>query len=110
MYERRVAFTIGVTCQTPRAQLKKIPGTMRAAIEAQEHTRFDRSHFAKYGDFSLNFETVYYVLGPDYNRYMDIQQAINLFVHEQFENEGIEFAYPTQTLLVRRDHPVEATS
>lgn len=103
MFERRVAFTIGVTYQTPRDKLKQIPGMMRAAIEAQEHTRFDRSHFAKYGDFSLNFETVYYVLGPDYNLYMDTQQAINLFIHEQFEKAGIEFAYPTQTLLVRHE-------
>jgi small-conductance mechanosensitive channel len=110
MFERRVAFTIGVTYQTPREQLKQIPAIMRAAIEAQEHTRFDRSHFAKYGDFSLNFETVYYVLGPDYNLYMDIQQAINLYVHEQFEQAGIEFAYPTQTLFVQREEPIGATS
>jgi len=110
MFERRVAFTIGVTYQTPRDKLKQIPAIMRAAVEAQEHTRFDRSHFAQYGDFSLNFETVYYVLGPEYNLYMDIQQAINLFVHEQFEQAGIEFAYPTQTLFVKRQEPLGATS
>lgn len=110
MYERRVVVQIGVTYETPREKLKQIPGILRAAIETQEHTRFDRSHFAKYGDFSLNFETVYYVLGPDYNLYMDIQQAINLYVHEQFEQAAIEFAYPTQTLLLRRDLPVNAPS
>jgi small-conductance mechanosensitive channel len=38
------------------------------------------------------------VLSPDYNRYMDTQQAINLDVLERFQQEGIEFAYPTQTL------------
>jgi small-conductance mechanosensitive channel len=109
MFERRVAFTVGVTYDTPREKIKQIPGIMRAAIEAQEHTRFDRSHFAKYGDFSLNFETVYYVIGPDYNLYMDIQQAINLYIHEQFEQAGIEFAYPTQTLLVKRGEAAAAT-
>ncbi len=110
MYERRVAFSIGVTYQTTRENLKQIPGIIQAAIEAQEHTRFDRSHFANYGDFSLNYETVYYVMDPDYNLYMDIQQAINLFIHEQFEQAGIEFAYPTQTLLVKREDPVGAIS
>jgi small-conductance mechanosensitive channel len=103
MYERRVLFSIGVTYQTPRAQLVKIPTIIREAVEAQADTRFDRSHFKDYGDFSLNFETVYYVLGSDYNTYMDIQQAINLRIHERFEEEAIEFAYPTQTLhLVRQ--------
>ncbi len=42
------------------------------------------------------------VLSPDYNQYMDIQQAINLAIHEAFEAEGIEFAYPTQTLFLQR--------
>jgi small-conductance mechanosensitive channel len=100
MYQRRVVFTIGVTYQTPREALKKIPGIIRAAVEGQGNTRFDRSHFKEYGDFSLNFETVYYVLVPDYNAYMDIQQAVNFQIHEEFEREGIEFAYPTQTIFM----------
>lgn len=108
MYERRVAFTIGVTYDTPRDKLKQIPEILRTAIASQQKTRFDRSHFAKYGDFSLHFETVYYVLGPDYNLYMDIQQAINLHIHEQFEAQGIEFAYPTQTLLLKSDQTIES--
>jgi small-conductance mechanosensitive channel len=109
MFERRVVFSLGVTYQTPRDKLKIIPGIVREAIEAEEDTRFDRSHFSKYGDFSLNFESVYYVLSPDYNRYMDIQQSIYLAIHERFEAEGIEFAYPTQTVFVASesggDHP-----
>jgi small-conductance mechanosensitive channel len=102
MYQRRVVFNLGVTYQTPRDKLIKIPEIVRAAIEQQDKTRFDRSHFKEYGDFALVFESVYYVQGPDYNEYMDIQQAVNLQVHEQFEQQGIEFAYPTQTLFVKQ--------
>ena len=61
-----------------------------------------RAHFQAYGTSSLDFEIVYYVLAPDYNLYMDIQQAINLRIHERFEQEGIAFAYPTQTVYVHR--------
>jgi small-conductance mechanosensitive channel len=102
MHERRVVFALGVTYQTPRDKLKRIPAIIREAVEAQDNTRFDRSHFQSYGDFSLNFETVYYISSPDYNLYMDIQQAVNLHIHERFEQEEIEFAYPTQTLFVSR--------
>jgi len=102
MNERRILFTLGVTYQTPRDRLKAIPEIIRKAIESQDKTRFDRSHFKGYGNFSLDFETVYYVLAPDYNLYMDIQQAVNFAIHERFEQEGIEFAYPTQTLFVER--------
>ena len=100
MFERRIEFKLGVTYQTPREKLKLIPQILRQAIEAQALTRFDRSHFKEYGDSALNFETVYFVLVPDFNKYMDVQQAINFAVHERFEQEGIEFAYPTQTLFV----------
>ncbi len=100
MYERRVLFSIGVTYQTPSEKLRRIPRIVREAVEAQDRVRFDRSHFKEYGDFALVFETVYYVLAADYNIYMDIQQAINLRIYEQFEAEGIEFAYPTQTVYV----------
>lgn len=102
MYERRVQFDIGVTYQTERSKLVKISEIIREAVEKQEKTRFDRSHFKAYGDFALLFESVYFVIGPDYNQYMDIQQAINLHIHERFEEEGIEFAYPTQMLYVQQ--------
>jgi small-conductance mechanosensitive channel len=100
MEKRRIAFTIGVTYQTPAEKLEKIPAIIREIVEAQAQCRFDRSHFASYGDFSLNFDTVYYVTVPDYVVYMDIQQAINLALFSRFEKEGIEFAYPTQTIFV----------
>lgn len=98
MLERRVVFKLGVTYETPRAKLKRIPAIIRDIISRQENTRFDRSHFSNYGDFSLEFETVYYVLSRDYTRYMDIQQAIYFELHEAFEREQVEFAYPTQKL------------
>lgn len=105
MYERRVVFKLGVTYQTPREKLRLIPEIIREAVEelGEETVRFDRSHFQSYGDFALTFETVYYVLGPDYNLYMDCQQTINFTVHRRFQEEGIEFAYPTQTLFLARE-------
>ncbi|HEU5339448.1 MAG TPA: mechanosensitive ion channel family protein [Sulfuricaulis sp.] len=108
MFERRVVFGFGVIYQTTHAQLKQIPMMVREIIQGQEKTRFDRAHFKEYGDSSLDFEVVYYVLSPDYNVYMDIQQAINLAIFEQFAKAGIDFAYPTRTLYVTQDGAVPA--
>jgi small-conductance mechanosensitive channel len=98
MQKRRVVFKLGVIYQTTLQQLKEIPGIIRNVIENVNDTLFDRAHFYSYGDFSLDFEVVYYVLSSDYNKYMDIQQEINFKIKEEFEKRGIEFAYPTQTL------------
>jgi small-conductance mechanosensitive channel len=102
MNERRVLFTIGVTYQTRADKLERIPGMIQEIIESQEQIRFDRAHFSSYGDFSLDFEIVYWVLDRDYALYMGIQQEINLALYRKFEEEGIEFAYPTQTLFVEK--------
>ena len=102
MQKRRVLFKLGVTYQTPLAKLKKISDIIKNIINNVEDTAFDRAHFSEYGDFNLVIEIVYYVMGPDYNKYMDTQQQINFAIKEAFEKEGIEFAYPTQTLYVNK--------
>jgi small-conductance mechanosensitive channel len=101
MTRRRVAFKIGVTYQTPAEKLTNIPSMLQQIVERQENITFDRAHFLKFGDFALMFEVVYYVETPDFLLFMDIQQAINLQIFQDFEQAGIEFAYPTQTLFVQ---------
>lgn len=100
MAERRVVFQIGVVENLPYDTVARIPGMIREAVQAQPNTRLDRTHFKEYGESSLNFETVYYVLSADYNVYMDIQQAINLALFRRFAEEGIGFAYPTRTVIM----------
>lgn len=100
MEKRRVVSSIGVTYETNAEKLKKIPLLVREIIESQDGVLFDRTHFAGFGDFSLNFEIVYYVLTADYLQYMDIQQAVCLEIFQRFEKENIDFAYPTQKLFL----------
>ncbi|WP_455382981.1 mechanosensitive ion channel family protein [Salinispira pacifica] len=100
MEKRRIVFSIGVTYGTGSDRLRRIPDIIRSAIESEENTQFDRAHFSKYGDSSLDFEVVYYVLSADYNQYMDIQQRVNLDIYEKFEELGVEFAFPTRTVVV----------
>jgi small-conductance mechanosensitive channel len=109
MERRRVVFSLGVIYQTTADQLEEIPKIVRKIIEDQEDATFDRGHFKSYGDFSLNFEFVYYVIGADYNKFMDIQQSINMKIFRTFEEKGIEFAYPTQTLFLNKENN-EATN
>jgi small-conductance mechanosensitive channel len=104
MYHRRVIFDFGVTYQTPHAKASRIGAMLREIVAAQPKTRFDRAHFKEYGDFALKYEVVYHVLEPDFNTYMDIQEAINLELMRRFEEEQIEFAYPTQTIYMAAGH------
>lgn len=98
MTERRVLFELGITYGSSSTTLEQAIQIVKSAIDAQALARRDRVHFLRFGDNSLVIEIVYFVLDPDYNRYMDIQQAINLEILRNFTDAGIEFAFPTQTL------------
>ncbi len=103
MKRRRITFQLGIIYETPAEKLQNISDIVEKIIKEEQNAQFDRGHFKSFGDFSLNFEFVYYVLSADYAKYMDVQQAINYKIFEQFSKEGIEFAYPTQTLFLNKE-------
>ena len=104
MEKRRAIFNIGVVYGTPLDKLQKIPGIITQIVETKPMTTPDRVHFATYGDFSLNFEIVFFVATANYKEYMDIIQDVNYRIYEAFMREGIEFAYPTQTIYVNKSN------
>ncbi len=83
------------TVQHVGLKTTRIPGLIREIIESRENTRFERCLFMVFGDSALNFETVYHMLVPDFQRYGDTHHAINLEIFRRFGEEEIEFAYPT---------------
>ena len=95
MAERRVVLGFTVSYRTAPEQVLLIPGELRRIIEGQARVRFDRAHLQALGSLGLVFEVVYYVLDPDFNLHMDIQQAIHLAILAHFRQEGIAFACPT---------------
>jgi len=95
---RRIVLTVKVTCDTSAEKLKKIPQIIANILKETNMADLDRVHFKQFGDFSLDFEVVYYIKTGDYNKYMDIQQQINYGILEEFEKEKIEMAYPTQKI------------
>ena len=98
MNKRRILFNLGVTYETPHEKLEKIPEIVKELIDQVPRAQFDRTFFKEYADFSLNYEIVYYVLSSNYLDYAKVHEQINLLIFKKFNEEGIEFAYPTQTV------------
>ncbi|WP_325535712.1 mechanosensitive ion channel family protein [Sporomusa sp.] len=101
MTNRRILFKLRVMYHTSSQQLQDIPEIVKQIIENIEDTAFDRAHFTAFGDYSLDFDVVYYVIGNDYKKYMDIQQTVNLALKKEFEQRNIEFAYLAKTLYLQ---------
>ena len=98
--ERRATLAIGIIYETPVEKVRKVPELLKKAVESVDMVRFDRAFFVKFGAYSLDYELVFWVQTSDYNVYLQKIQEVNLNIMRLFEQEGIEFAYPTQTLHV----------
>jgi small-conductance mechanosensitive channel len=101
MTERRCLFTLGIVYQASPEQLAQIPSLVQKIISNISEVRFERCHFLRFGASTLEFEVVYWVKSPDYIVYADAVQKINLEIFRRFKVDGIEFAYPSQTLFVQ---------
>lgn len=102
MEKRRVSVNLGVVYATSSEKLENIPKIIKQIIDKTDQAEYDRCNFASFGDSSLNFELVYYVNSRDYKEYMNTNEKVNLEIYKRFEKEGIEFAYPTQTIILEK--------
>lgn len=100
LQRRRIVFKLGVVYNTKADRLRAIPAIVKDIITKMPQVDFDRAHLQSFGDFSINFEVVYYLNAADYNLYMDTQQSICIGIFESFEKSSIDFAYPTQTIFL----------
>lgn len=113
MQHRRIEFSFKVIHNTSIEKLRTLPSTVKDIVQQQPKTRFDRAHFKSIGDSGLDFEVIYFIESPDYNFFMDTQQAINLALYAHFEKEDLHFAHPTQTVHLQKadendkEEPVE---
>jgi small-conductance mechanosensitive channel len=100
--KRRITFTIGVTYDTPTEKLRKIPIIINDIVKNNKFAEVERVHFTEFGDFALKFLVSYFVTVADYAAYLDTQQNINFAIKEAFDREGIEMAFPTSTIIVKK--------
>ena len=71
----------------------------------KDHEGFDpkgellpRVYFSDFSASSLDFKCMYWYHPPAYWDYMEFSERVNLEILERFNNAGIEFAFPTQTV------------
>lgn len=100
--ERRTVQNIGVKYETSYEKVQKIPEILAKAVQSVPQTRLERVTFANYGDFSLIFELAYYAEQIENRSVFDVRHKVNLEILRLFNENGIQFAYPTQTLYLNK--------
>jgi len=95
---RRTNFTIGVTYDTSGEKLRKAVAILRDVMEQHPGTDTSRAHFKSYGESALILDVAHWCRYLDYAEYLTCLEEINFEIKQRFEKEGIEMAYPTQTV------------
>lgn len=100
MDERRVLLNLGVTYATPLQQVRAVPSWVQAAVDTQPRARFERAHFSNFAASSMDFEVIYWIKDREFLTFREVHQEVLLAIGERFRREGVEFAFPSQTLYV----------
>jgi small-conductance mechanosensitive channel len=102
MERRRDEVLFGVTYDTSKEKMEKIPNLVKEIIDSVDELEYFRCHFVEFGDFSLNFSLMYYVNTADYDIFLNAKQGVLLQIFDKFKKEKIDFAYPTQEVIVKK--------
>ena len=96
---------IGLRYETTPAQIRTIVKEMRELLARQPEADLDsvRVRFLRLGAFSLDIELFVYLFAKDWNRFLEIQEALLLQVMEIVERAGTSIAFPSQTLHLTDD-------
>ena len=100
MPEQRVLTTLRVAYATPTEILTGIPALLEGIVRGQASARFERCHLRSLGESSLQFELSYFAQQPKLNPLLDLQQIVNFQIINEFRRLGIEFALPTQRVVL----------
>lgn len=99
---RRVVILFGVLYQTTPEKLRMIPELIKSIFPKEENLTLDRIFLINFGDFSINYELVYWVENDDFAFHLENKERILLEIFDKFIEHGIEFAYPTQSIFIEK--------
>jgi small-conductance mechanosensitive channel len=98
IHQRQALHRVGVLYSTPLEKLEQVPGWVKAIVESYVNLSFVRCSFCAFGSSALEFEIAFFVNDPDGEVFMAYQEKVLFDILKKFSQEGVQFAFPTQTI------------
>ena len=99
----KTTLNIGLTYDTPTEKVKRALVVLEEVYKKHPKTFDCIIAFNKFADSALNIQVVHWWNSTDNKEYLAGLQEMNLAVKERFDKEGINFAFPTQTVYLKQD-------
>ncbi|MCU9611946.1 mechanosensitive ion channel family protein [Caldibacillus lycopersici] len=102
MGKRRIEFTLGVKYGTPTSRLEKVINRIKDMLENNPdiHKETIFVTFDRFSDSSLDLFLYFFTNTTVWGEFLQIKQDINFNILRILEEEGVEIAFPSQTLYV----------
>ena len=97
----KTEINIGITYDTPADKVKLALAILNEVYRKHPMTADLLIHFNKFADSALNISVIHWWRSTDYRAYIAGIEEMNLTIKQRFDSEGIEFAFPTQTLYLK---------
>lgn len=110
-YIRRL-INVAITYDTPPAKVRRAIEIVNELLKNHEGMNSEfppRVFFNDLASTALNILVIYWYFPPDYWAFMAFSERFNFQLLERFNAEGIEFAFPTQTVHLVKDAAKEVT-
>jgi MscS family membrane protein len=101
-------FVIGIVYDTPYEKIVEALKILREILANHPSTANYRAYFKEYGPYSLNIVVTHWCKYTDWEEFLKATEEINLEIKRRFEEAGIEFAFPTQTIQLVGSPPAGA--
>ncbi|HQC43079.1 MAG TPA: mechanosensitive ion channel family protein, partial [Verrucomicrobiota bacterium] len=99
----KTEINVGITYDTTTEQLRKALDIANDVYANYRNTQDVIVSFNKFGDFALNIQIVHWHNPTPWADYVKSIEAMNLELKKRFDSEGINFAFPTQTIYLKQE-------
>jgi MscS family membrane protein len=99
----RTVMDIGLTYDTPVEKMQRALTLLNEILRSDEMTHDVLLGFNKFTDSALNIFVIHWWKNDDFKAYLSGIEKMNLAIKQRFDQEKIEFAFPTQTVHVKTD-------
>lgn len=106
---REVTVEIGVAYAVPMETVRRVPAVLKEVINSFPQCSFERACMLKFGPANYVFQLIYHVLPQPggIRQFMETQSEVNLAFTERMNKEGMGGAYPTETILLTHNNPLQ---
>ena len=99
----KTEINLGISYETPTDKVQRATAILEEVYRAHPLTQDVWVSFNKFNESTLNLYVIHWWNGVEAKAHLAGMQELNLTIKRRFEAEGIELAYPTQTVLVKSE-------